>query len=199
MWFRFPKKYFFKTKTPRIPIVKADYFKSKSRYILCFCSNHSGTHFFFCFLVNYSSKKLPHEVVLLFPSQIFRVRFHIVPYYHFIDWAHLPVGIIWPQIENKSLLNSSAFFPPLSFISSSGKHAEDIFGELFNEANTFYLRANSLQDRIDRLAVKVTQLDSTVEEGRSGCRRHIMPWLVIDEPSIALLFFCPFSTSRFSL
>uniref|UniRef100_A0A8C6YK99 Wiskott-Aldrich syndrome protein family member n=1 Tax=Naja naja TaxID=35670 RepID=A0A8C6YK99_NAJNA len=44
------------------------------------------------------------------------------------------------------------------------KHAEDIFGELFNEANNFYIRANSLQDRIDRLSVKVTQLDSTVEE-----------------------------------
>lgn len=42
-----------------------------------------------------------------------------------------------------------------------------MFGELFNEANTFYLRANSLQDRIDRLAVKVTQLDSSVEEGQS--------------------------------
>ncbi|XP_036377885.1 wiskott-Aldrich syndrome protein family member 3b [Megalops cyprinoides] len=49
-------------------------------------------------------------------------------------------------------------------LSSLSKHAEDIFGELFNEANTFYLRATSLQDRIDRLAVKVTQLDSTVEE-----------------------------------
>ncbi|PIO30425.1 hypothetical protein AB205_0025890 [Aquarana catesbeiana] len=49
-------------------------------------------------------------------------------------------------------------------LSSLSKHAEDIFGELFNEANTFYIRANSLQDRIDRLAVKVTQLDSTVEE-----------------------------------
>ncbi|KAI1891228.1 hypothetical protein AGOR_G00141620 [Albula goreensis] len=49
-------------------------------------------------------------------------------------------------------------------LSSLSKHAEDIFGELFNEANTFYLRANSLQDRIDRLASKVTQLDSTVEE-----------------------------------
>uniref|UniRef100_A0A8D0A1D5 Wiskott-Aldrich syndrome protein family member n=1 Tax=Sander lucioperca TaxID=283035 RepID=A0A8D0A1D5_SANLU len=49
-------------------------------------------------------------------------------------------------------------------LSSLSKHAEDIFGELFNEANTFYVRANSLQDRIDRLAVKVTQLDSTVEE-----------------------------------
>lgn len=51
-------------------------------------------------------------------------------------------------------------------LSSVGKHAEDIFGELFREANAFYLRANSLQDRIDRLAVKVTQLDSTVEEGK---------------------------------
>lgn len=47
----------------------------------------------------------------------------------------------------------------------AGKHAENVFGELFNEANTFYGRANSLQDRIDRLAVKVTQLDSSVEEG----------------------------------
>ncbi|TSK98441.1 Wiskott-Aldrich syndrome protein family member 3 [Bagarius yarrelli] len=49
-------------------------------------------------------------------------------------------------------------------LSSLSKHAEDIFGELFHEANSFYLRTNSLQDRIDRLAVKVTQLDSTVEE-----------------------------------
>lgn len=29
-------------------------------------------------------------------------------------------------------------------LSSLSKHAEDIFGELFNEANNFYLRANSL-------------------------------------------------------
>ncbi|KAF4072811.1 hypothetical protein AMELA_G00251760 [Ameiurus melas] len=49
-------------------------------------------------------------------------------------------------------------------LSSLSKHAEDVFGELFGEANTFYLRTNSLQERIDRLAVKVTQLDSGVEE-----------------------------------
>ncbi|KAM9847052.1 actin-binding protein WASF3-like [Aulostomus maculatus] len=49
-------------------------------------------------------------------------------------------------------------------LSSLSKHAENVFGDLFNEANTFYTRANSLQDRIDRLAVKVTQLDSSVEE-----------------------------------
>lgn len=47
----------------------------------------------------------------------------------------------------------------------AGRHAEDIFGELFNEANSFYLRMSSLQERVDQLAVKVTQLDSTVEEG----------------------------------
>lgn len=47
----------------------------------------------------------------------------------------------------------------------TGRHAEDIFGELFNEANSFYLRMSSLQERVDQLAVKVTQLDSTVEEG----------------------------------
>lgn len=50
----------------------------------------------------------------------------------------------------------------------SGKHAENVFGELFNEANTFYSRANSLQDRMDRLAIKVTQLDSSIEEGMRG-------------------------------
>lgn len=49
-----------------------------------------------------------------------------------------------------------------------GRHAEDIFGELFNEANSFYLRMSSLQERVDQLAVKVTQLDSTVEEGRDA-------------------------------
>uniref|UniRef100_UPI0037E9BB99 actin-binding protein WASF3-like isoform X2 n=1 Tax=Semicossyphus pulcher TaxID=241346 RepID=UPI0037E9BB99 len=44
------------------------------------------------------------------------------------------------------------------------RHAEDIFAELFTEANSFYLRMSSLQERVDLLAVKVTQLDSTVEE-----------------------------------
>ncbi|KAM6894864.1 actin-binding protein WASF3 [Lycodopsis pacificus] len=49
-------------------------------------------------------------------------------------------------------------------LGSLSRHAEDIFGELFIEANSFYLRMSSLQERVDQLAVKVTQLDSTVEE-----------------------------------
>lgn len=96
-----------------------------------------------------------------FPAQTLK----IVSHYHCIDWASVSVGIyLAPDNDFKSLSFLSNFSLCCSFL---GKHAEDIFGELFKEANTFYLRANSLQDRIDRLAVKVTQLDSTVEEGGS--------------------------------
>ncbi|KFM77312.1 Wiskott-Aldrich syndrome protein family member 3, partial [Stegodyphus mimosarum] len=49
-------------------------------------------------------------------------------------------------------------------LSSLSKHAEDMFSSLFRESSTIVARANSLQGRIDRLAVKVTQLDSTIEE-----------------------------------
>ena len=50
-------------------------------------------------------------------------------------------------------------------LSSLSRHAENMFSELFRDASNFFDRANSLQERVDRLKVKVTQLDSTVEEG----------------------------------
>lgn len=43
-------------------------------------------------------------------------------------------------------------------LSSLSKHAEDLFGELANEAENLHERSNALQARIDRLAIKVTQL-----------------------------------------
>ncbi|XP_061718808.1 actin-binding protein WASF3 [Cydia pomonella] len=49
-------------------------------------------------------------------------------------------------------------------LSSLSKHAEDMFGELTREASNLAERTNVLQARIDRLAIKVTQLDSGVEE-----------------------------------
>lgn len=49
-----------------------------------------------------------------------------------------------------------------------GKYAEDIFGELFNEAHSFSFRVNSLQERVDRLSVSVTQLDPKEEECKSA-------------------------------
>lgn len=50
-------------------------------------------------------------------------------------------------------------------LSSLSKHAEDLFAELTRDSKGIAARANSLQARLDRLALKVTQLDSTVEEG----------------------------------
>ena len=45
-------------------------------------------------------------------------------------------------------------------LSSLARHSEDLFGELARETNNMADRANSLQGRIDRLSIKVTQLDS---------------------------------------
>lgn len=49
-------------------------------------------------------------------------------------------------------------------LGSLSRYAEDIFGELFQEAGNFASRVNSLGERIDRLQVKVTQLDPKVED-----------------------------------
>lgn len=53
----------------------------------------------------------------------------------------------------------------------AGKYAEDLFGELFNEAHSFSFRVNSLQERVDRLSISVTQLDPKEEE----CEYHNTP------------------------
>ncbi|XP_010622124.1 wiskott-Aldrich syndrome protein family member 3 isoform X2 [Fukomys damarensis] len=82
-----------------------------------------------------------------------------------IEPRHLCRGALPEGITSElECVTNSTLSAIIRQLSSLSKHAEDIFGELFNEANNFYIRANSLQDRIDRLAVKVTQLDSTVEE-----------------------------------
>lgn len=49
-------------------------------------------------------------------------------------------------------------------LSSLSRHAEEMFGNLFKEAEAVASRSSNLQARIDRLAIRVTQLDSTVEE-----------------------------------
>jgi WAS protein family, member 3 len=49
-------------------------------------------------------------------------------------------------------------------LSSLARHSEDLFGELARETNNMADRANSLQGRIDRLSIKVTQLDSEVKD-----------------------------------
>ena len=51
-------------------------------------------------------------------------------------------------------------------LSSLAKHSESIFAELFTEANSIYERTISAQQRLDQLTVKVTKLDSAVEESK---------------------------------
>ncbi|KAK1805114.1 hypothetical protein P4O66_019466 [Electrophorus voltai] len=49
-------------------------------------------------------------------------------------------------------------------LGSLSKFAEDVFGELFVQASMFADRVNTLGERVDKLQVKVTQLDPKEEE-----------------------------------
>ncbi|KAJ8282764.1 hypothetical protein COCON_G00052830 [Conger conger] len=82
-----------------------------------------------------------------------------------IEPRHLCRGAVPDGVTSElECVTNSTLAAIIKQLGSLSRHAEDIFGELFNEANSFYMRMNSLQERVDLLAVKVTQLDSTVEE-----------------------------------
>lgn len=72
--------------------------------------------------------------------------------------GELPAAPDLETVTNTTLTNI------IRQLSSLSKHSEDLFGELARDAGQLSDRANSLQARIDRLAIKVTQLDSTVED-----------------------------------
>uniref|UniRef100_A0A1A7Y095 Wiskott-Aldrich syndrome protein family member n=1 Tax=Iconisemion striatum TaxID=60296 RepID=A0A1A7Y095_9TELE len=78
----------------------------------------------------------------------------------FLCRGSLPDGVA-SELE---CVTNSTLAAVIKQLGGLSRHAEDIFGELFIEANSFYLRMSNLQERVDLLAVKVTQLDSTVEE-----------------------------------
>ncbi|XP_022656185.1 wiskott-Aldrich syndrome protein family member 2-like isoform X2 [Varroa jacobsoni] len=78
-----------------------------------------------------------------------------------IDERGQPVAQVANDLEcvtNGSLANV------IRQLSSLSKHADDLFGALFQEASGLVHRTNQLQQRVERLAVRVTKLDSTVEE-----------------------------------
>ena len=87
---------------------------------------------------------------------------------HLVNDGPVKSEMHWLNWSERIFLNYNIKPNQVSLCVLPGRHAEDIFGELFNEANSFYLRMSSLQERVDQLAVKVTQLDSTVEEGRDA-------------------------------
>uniref|UniRef100_A0AAR2IWW1 Wiskott-Aldrich syndrome protein family member n=1 Tax=Pygocentrus nattereri TaxID=42514 RepID=A0AAR2IWW1_PYGNA len=82
-----------------------------------------------------------------------------------IEPRHLCRGALPEGVTSElECVTNSTLAAIIKQLGGLSRHAEDIFGELFNEANSFYMRMNSLQEKVDLLAVKVTQLDSTVEE-----------------------------------
>ena len=49
-------------------------------------------------------------------------------------------------------------------LSSISKHAENLFTDLFNEAGSMFQRSTALNDRVQRLQERVTQLDAFAKE-----------------------------------
>ncbi|XP_008212721.1 wiskott-Aldrich syndrome protein family member 3 isoform X1 [Nasonia vitripennis] len=84
-----------------------------------------------------------------------------------VEPVHVARGTIhddFPLPSELEAVTNGTLANTIRQLSSLSRHAEDLFGELTKEAHGLSDRANSLQARIDRLAVKVTQLDSNVEE-----------------------------------
>ncbi|XP_023692984.1 actin-binding protein WASF3-like [Paramormyrops kingsleyae] len=82
-----------------------------------------------------------------------------------IEPRHLCRGAL-PQGVSSELecVTNTTLAAIIKQLGNLSRHAEDVFAELFIEANSFYMRMSSLQEKVDLLAVRVTQLDSTVEE-----------------------------------
>ena len=53
-------------------------------------------------------------------------------------------------------------------LSSLSVHAQDLFDELIVDVGHIFQRTEALHGRIERLKVKVTQLDSNADEGESS-------------------------------
>ncbi|XP_075872962.1 actin-binding protein WASF1 isoform X2 [Nelusetta ayraudi] len=82
-----------------------------------------------------------------------------------IEPRHLCHTVLPRSIKNElECVTNISLANVIRQLSSLSKYAEDLFGELFNEAHTFSFRVNSLQERVDRLSISVTQLDPKEEE-----------------------------------
>ena len=84
-----------------------------------------------------------------------------------IEPVELSRARIEPGIRNElECVTNNTLSNVIRQLSSLSKHAEDMFEELSKEATTIFHRSNNLSVRIEKLRFKVTQLDSTVAEGK---------------------------------
>ena len=88
----------------------------------------------------------------------------------FIQRAILPVNVsrveVSKDVSNElECVTNHTLSNIILQLSGLSKHAEDMFFDLAKEAETFLNRAGQLQNRIDGLREKVTELDAAVEQG----------------------------------
>ncbi|KAG1671099.1 Wiskott-Aldrich syndrome protein family member 3 [Nymphon striatum] len=82
-----------------------------------------------------------------------------------IEPVHVSRGTLPVEVQNElECVTNGTLSNIIRQLSSLSKHAEDIFNVLCRDSASVQARMNSMKGRIDRLAVKVTQLDSNVEE-----------------------------------
>lgn len=92
--------------------------------------------------------------------------------------AVAPVYISRAQLE-KSVKNElegvvvNTLAGVIKQLSSLSKHAENLFGELFNEASNLYTRSSNLNNRVAGLSDGIKRLDATrKEEGNPMMNIH---------------------------
>ena len=90
-----------------------------------------------------------------------------------IEPVHVSRVPVAQGVQNElEYMTNSSLANVIRQLSSLAHHAEDMFAELASEAMKFHQRTDTLHRRIETLRVKVTQLDSTGEEGiRNECGR----------------------------
>ncbi|KAK6324213.1 hypothetical protein J4Q44_G00065520 [Coregonus suidteri] len=82
-----------------------------------------------------------------------------------IEPRHVCRQVLPPKIRSElECVTNISLANIIRQLGSLSKYAEDVFGELFVQAGAFAIRVNSLGERVDRLQVKVTQLDPKEEE-----------------------------------
>jgi len=90
-----------------------------------------------------------------------------------VDPTHISRVVVEKGVSNELECVSNATLANLiRQLSSLSAHAEDLFTELYHETCYCFSRTSQLNDRVERLKVKITELNHTVEEGTPSLSVH---------------------------
>jgi len=83
-----------------------------------------------------------------------------------IEPTHISRVVVEKDTHNDlECVSNSTLANMIRQLSSLSAHAEDLFTELHHETCYCFSRMAQLNERVDRLKLKITQLNHTVEEG----------------------------------